>query len=51
MTYPAMIPCPECGQQFRTVSRLRDHEDDPEQQAACRERVLLKTTATKGSRQ
>ncbi len=35
--YGAMFACESCGQRFRTVERLRAHQDDPEQRQVCQE--------------
>ena len=39
--YGRMIPCPRCGAQFRTVERLRSHEDHDRD--ICNERRLLRS--------
>lgn len=41
--YGAMFDCTDCGQRFRTVERLRDHQDFD--QDVCRDRASERVAA------
>ena len=46
--YGAMYSCPTCGARFRTVERLRAHEDDDGD--LCAERAAMRPRRGDGAR-